>query len=168
MNPPRFTVSGLLWTVAGFSCVCAGLRFATNLWTNAIATATYLLLMTGVAGACFAKELVRAFWAGFALFGITYLVLVDWDWIGGQFGHDLTGGLNDVANLVFPPPPPTAMPGGSPRPPVVPPWASAGVREQQIGNFVQIGRLVLTLACAFAGGLIARRFAARAAARSEP
>ena len=30
---------------------------------------------------------------GFALFGIVYLVLVNWGWVGAQFGHDLTAGL---------------------------------------------------------------------------
>ena len=41
----------------------------------------------------------RAFCLGFSLFAAVYLVLVDWDWIGGQFGHDLTIGSQRACRM---------------------------------------------------------------------
>ena len=62
----------------------------------------------------------RAFWVGFALFGWTYLILVNWDWVGGQFGHDLTAGISEAAEWLLPEvkAPPCPFGSATPRPPV--------------------------------------------------
>ena len=62
---------------------------------------TLALLLAALLAAWLLAGTDRAFWVGFALFGWTYLVLVNWDWVGGQFGHDLTAGLSDVAESMF-------------------------------------------------------------------
>jgi hypothetical protein len=167
MTLPRVSVSGLLGVVAASAGLFAALRAASPVATMLVASVTLILLLTGVAGACFAAGTERAFWGGFGLFGISYLVLVNWDWIGGQFGHDLTGCLGGLAELVFPAPSPAAFTVnaglGNPRAPA----PVAQEHLSRVGNFVQICRLILSLAFALVGGFISRGFAARRAARSD-
>src|SRR5262245_5156858 len=114
---PRYRISlaGSLGIVAVIAMGLAGMRSASSLWTMAAATVTLALLLSAVIAARLLDGLDRAFWAGFAVFGWSYLLLVNWDWIGGQFGHDLTAGLSDVAETIFartdvsaPPQPPGA------------------------------------------------------------
>jgi hypothetical protein len=170
MNRPRFSVSSLLVIVAVIACLLAALLHASPLWTTLVATLTFLLLISGVAGACFARGLERAFWSGFALFGITYLVLVNWDWIGGQFGHDLTPDLSDLAAVVFPEPEGPAappLPVGARLPVYLEPSQATRVRAIRVGNFTEMSRLVLSLGVALAGGMVSRRFAARAVANAD-
>src|SRR5947209_13045240 len=96
---PRYRISlaGSLGIVAVIAMGMAGMRSASSLWTTAAATITLGLLLSALIAARLLEGPDRAFWAGFALFGWSYLVLVNWDWVGGQFGHDLTGGLSDAA-----------------------------------------------------------------------
>src|SRR5262245_38884415 len=75
----------------------AALKIATVFWTNAAATLVLLLLLTGVAGAIFSRGDDRAYWSGFALFGWVYLGLVNWTWLSGQLGYDLTSSFGDFA-----------------------------------------------------------------------
>jgi hypothetical protein len=110
----------------------AGMTSASKLWTAAASTVTLALLLGAILAACLLDRLDRAFWAGFALFGWTYLVLVNWDWIGGQFGHDLTPDLSAIAERVVwrPAPPIQATSAFPPMPlpvaPPVPPAAQPG------------------------------------------
>lgn len=170
MNPPRFTISGLLAGVACLGLVCAALRIASEIWTSIIASLTFLFLMTGMAGACFTKGLERAFWTGVALFGTAYLLLVHWD-SDGTFGRQLTGGLSDFALIVFPDPIPPSQPllvFSDLQVRMAPPGtAEKFAHDEHVSNFIQIGWLSLTLLFALIGGFVSRRFAARAAARSD-
>jgi hypothetical protein len=187
---PRYRISlaGSLGIVAVIAMGLAGMRSASSLWTTAAATVTLALLLTAVVAARLLDGLDRAFWAGFAVFGWSYLLLVNWDWIGGQFGHDLTSGLSDVAEAIFargdvpaPPQPPGAVftvrtPSNVPIPPgqgaanLAPATGfvvvsqgeyleQARARQIRLGNFVQIGRMFLALIFGLLGGLIARKVA---------
>jgi hypothetical protein len=203
----RISLAGSLGIVAVIAMGLAGMVSASSLWTTAAATVTLAVLLTALLAARLLEGIDRAFWAGFALFGWSYLILVNWDWVGGQFGHDLTAGLSDVAEAVFPEVPVTATPLPAPPPtptptrlirgrvsdpgaallpapgavPAPPPSTAAAsttqylqlVRERQIklGNFVQIGRMFLSLAFGLLGAWIAQVFARRresAANAAEP
>ena len=82
---------------------------------------------------------------------------MNWDWFGGQFGHDLTGGLSGLAELVFPPAPQVRPPNH------ILYIEDVGERMMVLDNFVHIARLAFTLLFAILGGLIARFLAARGA-----
>ncbi|MDR3634974.1 MAG: hypothetical protein P4L84_14310 [Isosphaeraceae bacterium] len=157
--------------VAVLACWFAARRHASPLWTSIVATVTLLLLLTGVAGAFFTTGTERAFWVGFALFGISYLVLVNWDWVGGQFGHDLSANLSDLAEFAFPAPAPAKIAQGVGSNAVTRPYGVPGeasrVRMVRVGNFVQVCRLTLSVMFALLGGFVAHGFAARSAARSD-
>jgi hypothetical protein len=175
----RISMASLLGFIAVLALGLAGIKSASSLWTTAASTVTLAMLLGSILAAWQLAGVDRAFWAGFALFGWTYLVLVNWDWIGGPFGHDLTAGLSDLAESMFgevPIPIVPQLPGAPPRPfpaiagqsPLPPPGISQSeylelVRQRQIkiGNFVQIGRLALSLAFGLLGGFIATVFARR-------
>ena len=163
---PRFRVSiaGLLALVALAALWLASIRSATVWWTSISSTLTLGMLLTGVLGAIFLRGPDRAFWAGFALFGMVYLALVNWDWIGAQFGHDLTSGLSAMAEAVFPP-----EQNLNPSNPLASRQYYDRVRNREVmlGNFVQIGRLTLDLLFALAGGYVGRVMAFKAARRDE-
>jgi hypothetical protein len=144
---------------------------ASRLATAVLATVTLALLLAAILAAWLLAGSDRAFWVGFALFGWTYLVLVNSDWVGGQFGHDLTAGLSDVGEVMVPevqvPSVATPVPGAraAPRPAID--WAETmRQRQMKIGNFVQIARMLLSLCFALAGGFLARMIAQRHELRS--
>jgi hypothetical protein len=169
MSDNRLTIGSLLGLVAVSGLWLASLRFATVWWTTAASTVTLALLLSAVLGAFLLRGGDRAFLAGFALFGWVYLLFVNWDWIGAQFGHDLTGGLSDLAEVVIPPvsqrtliPAANGSRGAAAMLPNPGFLDSAQTRALKVGNFVQIGRLMLSLLFALLGGLIARVLALRA------
>src|SRR6516225_9358652 len=102
MGSNRITIAGMLWGVAVIGFWLSSLRSTGRLWISAAAVVTLGLLLTAVLGAIFSRGPERAFWTGFALFGWVCLILVDWDWIGGQFGHNLTAGLSESAEWLLP------------------------------------------------------------------
>jgi hypothetical protein len=175
----RISMASLLGFIAVIALGLAGIKSASSLWTTAASTVTLAMLLGSILAAWQLAGVDRAFWAGFALFGWTYLVLVNWDWVGGPFGHDLTAGLSDLAESMFAEPVPVAPPlptlplirptqpptvvNPAPRP--APPGPSyleeARQRQIKIGNFVQIGRLTLALSFGLLGGFIATVFARR-------
>jgi hypothetical protein len=183
MGANRISVAGLLGLVAVIAIGIASLRFATVAWTTAATTVTVGVLLAAVLGVIYLRGAARAFCVGFALFGWVYLILVDWSWIGAQVGHDLTGGLGDLAEVVHPAETPRLTAAFGPMTGqtqgqrnalrLASNIAQAGqiTRSQQryimIGNFVAIGRLVLALAFAFAGGVTARALASRGEAAHE-
>jgi hypothetical protein len=121
----KISLSGILGMVAVIALGLAGMSSPSSLSTAAAATVTLTLLLSAILAALFLSGNARGFWAGFALFGWVYLVLVDWDWVGGQFGNDLTAGLVDIAEILIPDetpaltaPPPSPV---APAVPVLPP-----------------------------------------------
>ena len=163
----RISIAGLLGIVAVIAIWLAGMRSASSLWTTAAATVTFVLLLTALLAGRLLDGTDRAFWAGFALFGWSYLVLVNWDWVGGQFGHDLTAGLSDIAEAMFDDVPLAAGLPSTPSTPSAPAVANSQIlslvraRQIKLGNFVQIGRMTLSLAFGLLGGSIAWGLAAR-------
>jgi hypothetical protein len=165
----RISLASSLGIVAVIAMGLAGMVSASSLWTTAAATVCLAVLLSAVLASFLLTGIDRAFWAGFALFGWSYLLLVNWDWVGGQFGHDLTAGLSDIAESVFAD---VAVPGPPQSPATAPAGRAAGgfqsdylesVRGRQIrlGNFVQIGRMILSLLFGLLGGWIAESFARR-------
>jgi hypothetical protein len=167
LKGPRFSLAGLMGIVAVIALGCVGLVSASTFWTSAAATITLGLLLGAVLGAVLLRGADQAFLLGFALFGIVYLLLVDWDWFGGQLGHDLTVGLVDVAETVIAAPRVASAPIASPFPTLSasPPASASGpmthlepvaAHSIKIGNFVQISRMSLALLFALAGGCVGR------------
>ncbi len=187
----RMTIAGMLAFVAVMALVFASLRSASVVWTNVMATLTLIVFLRAALAAFMTRGAERSFWIGFAVFGWVYLILVNWDWIGGQFGHDLTGGLSEAAEYVIPPvtvvqtPPSLPAPGPVSQNPTITsfnvragayirsstaPSATLDARMTQnlernvkIGNFVEISRMGLSLLVAMVGGLMGRRLAAHGA-----
>jgi hypothetical protein len=157
MNRPRLTLAGLMGIVAVIALGCLGLVSASTFWTSAAATISLALLLGAVLGAILLRGAEQAFLLGFALFGGVYLGLVDWDWLGGQLGHDLTAGLSDLAETVVPSPRIATPASSSPAPATAPfPFEDLAARQVKVGNFVQIGRMILALLFGLLGGFIGR------------
>jgi hypothetical protein len=162
---PRVPLAGLLGLVLVLALGIASLRFATTFWTMAATTVTLACLLAAILGAIYQRGSARAFCVGFALFGWAYLILVEWSWIGGQLGQDLTRGLSDLAETVHPPLTPTfnasigpnarANLGARMRPLLRPDIEDSQRYYIKVGNFVQICRLSMSLAFAYLGGVIA-------------
>ncbi len=163
----RFTIAGMLWGVAAIGIWLASLRSSSTVWTTVAATMTLAALLTGVLGALVTQRPSRASWLGFAIFGWVSLILVEWDWIGGPLGHDLTAALGAMAEYLLPEPAtksllPTALPRG--RVTFAPNAAYLEEIQQRsikLGNFVQIGRMTLSLLFGLIGGRIGQILVAR-------
>jgi hypothetical protein len=155
---PRLSLAGLMGIVAVIALGCVGLVSASSFWTSAAATITLGLLLGAVLGAVLLRGAEEAFLLGFALFGIIYLLLVDWGWFGGQLGLDLTVGLSDAAEFIIPAPRVATAPmSPSPLPsplPAIEPMETYAAHSVKIGNFVQIGRMTLALLFALVGGCV--------------
>lgn len=192
----RISLAALMGIIGVIALGLAGMVSASTFWTASAATVTLALLLAAILSARLSDGTDRAISSGFALFGWTYLLLVNWDWVGGQFGHDLTAGLSDVAEAIFPevrapvlPPsqstmPPvqaiqtvTVKPGQTPAdltpptPPVLTQFEYLELvhrRQTKIGNFAQIGRMILSLLFAMLGGFLGRLLAQRRESRSRP
>lgn len=144
----------------------ASLRSASVFWTSAAAFVTLGMLLTAIVGVCFGRGSTRAFWSGFAVFGWTYLLMVNWSWFGAQFGHDLTTALTEVAEAIHPDVSATQRLPTQPttgRLSVMPPLdvEAAQQRYIKIGNFVEIGRALLGLIFGTVGGYVALIFKVR-------
>ena len=114
MRGPRLTIASMLVIVALLALGMAALFSAAGFWISVVATLTLGMLLCTVLGAILLRGEERAFCLGFSLFAAVYLVLVDWDWIGGQFGHDLTAALTELAEWVHPNRPRPGPPGRAP------------------------------------------------------
>jgi hypothetical protein len=195
MPPFRISLAALMAIIAVIALGLAGMTSASSFWTASAATVTLGLLLAAPLSAWLSDGSDRAASAGFALFGWAYLLLVNWDWVGGQFGHDLTAGLNEVAEAIFREvPSPTASqapaavlrwqvvpdttgkPDQPPTQAAPPPQASVVThydylnmvqqRQTKVGNFVQIARMLLALLFALLGGFLGRLLARRRESRA--
>jgi hypothetical protein len=155
MSGFRLTLASSLGIVAVVALGLTGLKSASTFWTSAAATLTLALFLAAVLGAWLLRRREQAACLGFALFGIVYLILVNWDWVGAQFGHDLTAGLGDLADELVPSPltASRANPAGTPLPTFNPEDMAA--RQVRVGNFLQISRMVLALLFGLAGAYTA-------------
>jgi hypothetical protein len=139
MSSFRISLASVLGIVAVLALALAGVTSASSVWTALAATVALALLLTAVLAAWILRGPDRAFCAGFAVFGWAYLVLVNWDWVGGQFGHDLTVIFSEAAEVLLPEVPAPARP--TPLPPaqpatallLVPDGLSRTDRTNQIG-----------------------------------
>lgn len=182
--PPRISLATLIGIVALIALCLAGMLSPSRLWLMLASTVTLALLLAALLASWLFSGDDRAFWVGFALFGWTYLILVNWDWVGGQIGHDLTVGINEAAEWLLPevkapglpfgvasPPPGAstilpALPGQAvPIPPTLVNSADyyelSRQRQIKVGNFVQICRMMSALGFAALGGWVARILAQR-------
>ena len=155
MGRPRLTLASLMGLVAVIALGMTGLFSASTFWTTAAATVTLSLLLGAVLGAILLRGAEWAFCLGFALFGVVYLVLVEWDWVGGQLGHDLTAGLVDVAESMIPRPV-FATRASALGQPISGPSEILAAWQIRVGNFVQISRMALALGFALLGGYLGR------------
>jgi hypothetical protein len=156
MRQPRLTLSSLMGIVGVLALGMGGLASSTRIWTSAAATLTLFLLLSAALGGFLRSGHERAICTGFAIFGGAYLFLVNWDWVGAQFGHDLTAGLGDLADSLIPRLPyPLAAPAAG-QGAMVPlgPSEMLAARQVRIGNFLQISRMLLALLFGLAGGWV--------------
>ncbi len=157
MGRPRLTLASLMGLVALLALGLAGLNSSSRFWTAVAAAVTLALLLGAVLGAILLHYGERTFCLGFALFGVVFFVLVEWDWIGGQIGHDLTSGLGDLADSIIPYPL-IATPASATGAPIAVPSHILAARQIRVGNFVQISRMALSIGFALLGGLLGRAF----------
>jgi hypothetical protein len=163
MHPPRYRLSSLLGVVAacgvGFAALTGG-----HLWFSGLFTLTIAGLLIAALGAMFRREPARAFFAGAALCGSAYLLLV----YSGDTCHML---LTDKFLRAAADWPQFRMP------PVLassaPPQAVADYEELRYNRLVNwrgqeyrlafegVGHLLFSWLFAAGGGLVARTFAAR-------
>ncbi len=77
-NPGRwqFSLRTLLVVVVFIAVGCGALVAASETWLTIVYSATFAVLFIAVLGGLFRRGRTRAFWAGFAVIGWLYLVLV--------------------------------------------------------------------------------------------
>ena len=73
---PQFSLRTLLVGVAFVAVGCVALVKASEAWQTAIYTTTFSVLFIAMLGGLFHWGRTRAFWAGFAVIGWSYLLLV--------------------------------------------------------------------------------------------
>jgi hypothetical protein len=171
--PPRISLASSIGIVALFALSLAGMVSTSRLWPMVAATATLMVLLGALLASWLFSGIDRVFWVGFALFSWTYLILVNWDWVGGQFGHDLTAAISDAAEWMLPegqapqpslatPVPKQAVPAPTPLYNPVAYIELSRQRQIRIGNFVQISRMLFSLIFGVFGGFLGRALAERA------
>jgi hypothetical protein len=139
--------------VALLALCMAALFSAAGFWISVAATITLGVLLAAVMGAILLRGAERAFCLGFSLFAGVYLVLVDWDWVGGQFGHDLTLALSELSEWIYSEPAAARSARANPFLTQLP-IELLQARQGKIGNFVEVGRMLLALLFGFLGGFI--------------
>jgi hypothetical protein len=75
MRRIRFSIASLLVVVLVLGMSFAALRESNEIWDSAVLTLTLVILLTSVLLAIHRTGSRRAFWMGFALFGVAYLGL---------------------------------------------------------------------------------------------
>jgi hypothetical protein len=76
----RFPIAGLMAAVLVVAVGFAGLRAASLLWASALFSTAIALFAAVIVGAVVSQGLARARCLGFAIFGITYLLVAFWLW----------------------------------------------------------------------------------------
>jgi hypothetical protein len=163
-----FSITGLMALVLLTGLAVAALR---NTWVGTMLLVTLGVLGGSILGAIYRRGPRRAFWQGFALFGLGYLVLA-------SRPQDLpTGALLDAlyarvsprevvamdpfaaaaaseeGRVLDPNPPPGSAPAGALASDAI---VAIGTVDQRA--FQSVGHLILTLLAALSGGLVGRWF----------
>jgi hypothetical protein len=81
---PHFSIARLMALVAFLALALTSMRSGSELWSDAVLTATLATVMTAALGAVFCRGPARAAWAGFALFGWGYLALSLGPWFQSE------------------------------------------------------------------------------------
>jgi hypothetical protein len=84
MRRPRFTIGNLLVLVLFLAVGLAALRAASEGWDSAVFGLTLLVMLASVLLAVHRDGPRRAYWLGFALFGWTYLALLEIPSVAGR------------------------------------------------------------------------------------
>jgi hypothetical protein len=144
MNSTRFqfTLASLIAAVAAVACGCVVLRFANDLLAGLTFSVVLVALLVGALAAVYRIGAARAFWLGFVLFGLCYLVQAfgflesGWRLPTTRFLLYVQPKLHDM-NLARG-------------------WDATTRPSQLVQNFVDVGHCLLAVVFAFVGGLIGR------------
>jgi hypothetical protein len=147
----------VLVVVCGFSI--AALRASSALWASVTMTLAVGLFLTAVLGAAFRRGQARAFWAGFALFGWSYLIVVFGPWFRTEVApHLVTTPILEYVEVHIKQLPPGAVPYhnsyyiGAVRTP----WSYLGPRNGE--EYMRTGHSLVGLLVALIGGILGRLF----------
>jgi hypothetical protein len=76
MRWPQFSLKGLAGIVAFAAVACCSLIYATQVWSSTLFTAAVVLLIFALVAVIYRQGAARAFWAGCAISGWIYLLLI--------------------------------------------------------------------------------------------
>ena len=80
MNKLRFSLATLISEVFVIAAGLAALRYASQFWAAAIFSSDLVILLLAILGAVFGREQTCTFWSGFAIFGLTYMLVALGPW----------------------------------------------------------------------------------------
>ena len=146
----RFSILTLLGLVALAAIATAALLNANDICGRVSYSVTFVVLLVAVVAAIVLRGRLRAFWIGFAVFGVAYFSDVYAD-----KSELLTTAISDYVFKRIDPTP------SAPRNAIIGGPNSVGAflsRRPANADFVTVFNSILSLAFAFVGGLIARYF----------
>jgi hypothetical protein len=163
---PRFSIARLMALVALIALAFTAMRSGSELWSDAMLTATLASVMTAALGAVCCRGTARVAWAGFALFGSGYLALSFGPWFQAEIQPHLvtTHLLNYLHPRIAPVPPPGAILGSDGK------WYInlAGPKrnatlwgDDTSKTFLRAGHSFAAVGWALAGAALGRAFANR-------
>jgi hypothetical protein len=164
MKATRVSIAGMMGLILVVAVGLAGLKEGTYWWAWASVTLTVLALLVASLNAMFRPRRARPFWAAFALFGLTYLMLNFAEWsvpTAGNLGVPTAWLLDELHPRIHP------IPEYEPDPnPMIvqlalqriTPRLKPGSKEWggHIEYYRQVGHSLAALAFATLGGLGAR------------
>ena len=74
----QFSLRALLGATAFVAVACSTLLYASGTIASVVFTVTVIVLLAAIVAALFRQGTARAFWVGFAIFGWSYVWLVQW------------------------------------------------------------------------------------------
>jgi hypothetical protein len=158
----RISLLGAGWVVAFVGLALTAIREGSVAWITGMAWMLVTLLSAAILGVIYRRGPARVFWSGFAVFGWVYLLMVHSSMISNTLSDQVGQGLRAVIEEAFEPPAPT-------------PGALAAARALELHEFARfkirvriVTDLVLNLAFACLGGVLAFWFAATAERDRRP
>jgi hypothetical protein len=103
MRPPRVTIGGLMGLVLVVAVGTAALRSPSALWVSIVLTIALGMLLAAVFGIVYRRGAARAYWAGFAVFGGSYLLVSYGPWLDTTVTPHLltTRALAELHDLMY-------------------------------------------------------------------